>query len=570
MNAFDVISGFIPLLVIGLLTLGVVRLARRAQGGEPVDAAALTRQIVLYGLLFLAMVLTATGVSWLFNELGDDSFRRSNQQLAQAMALVALGAPVFLALLAYVDRRLTRDEDERQSIAWSTYLTIASITSLIGTMVGVFQIVMASIDTSPDSDLEARSVVLALIWGVFFLTHWAVLRHRHGIRGDIHLAAGSIVGLVPLAIGQAGLLTILATRVYDGLLDRPIGEVRNDSAPWAALFFVGCAVWIAIWLREYESAPRTEPWYVTVLPVGTLAGFFALLTTSSWFVYLGLVWFVGETRGVSASDHFDDVPVLIGIGLTGASAWLYHRSLLSGETTRTHAVRSYDYLLMGASLVTGVIGAVMVISSLLDRESTDQNVALAGITLLIVGGVTWSRLATRIVAHQTDVDGIAELTSPVRRSYLYATLGIGGLTALGAGISALEGIFEDVLDSAVDLDTIVDQREQLAIVVIVGAVLWFHGMVLRGDQRRLATIMPPPPQAHWPSRIIVLGSASGQAIDVSDHPGTSVEYWHRTDHPTNAATLDIDELDEALASQPGDDVLVLLNGDTPTVIPFER
>ncbi len=84
--------------------------------------------------------------------------------------------------------------------------------------------------------------------------------------------------------------------------------------------------------------------------------------------------------------------------------------------------------------------------------------------------------------------------------------------------------------------------------------------------------MPPPPVAHWPSRIIVLGTTDA-SIDVAKHPGTSVEYWHRTDGSgvtTPPTALDIDQLEDALSSQRTDDVLVLLNGDTPTVIPFER
>lgn len=573
MNAFDVLSGFIPLVVMGLLTLGVVRLVRRASGDHPVDAAALTRQLALYGLLYITMILTASGVIWAYGELTTSAIRRDNRELAEALALLALGLPVFTALLGIVDRRLRHDKEERDSVAWSAYLTVASATALIGTMVGAYQVISSLIDTQADADFDVKSLITTLIWGGFFAIHWVGLRPRHGVRGDLHLATASLIGVVPLAIGQAGLLAVLADRLYDEAFGRPVEQLRSQSAPWAALFIIGCAVWISIWLRQYESAPRTEAWYVLVLPIGALAGFVATLGAGARLAYLVLVWIVGDTDGASAGDHFDTGPQLVGIGVTGLIAWLYHRSFLSRKRLRSTVSRSYDYLLMGASLATGVIGALMIVSSLLDDGSTDKNLALAGITLLTAGGFTWSRFASHIVVHQTNDGGVDELRSPVRRSYLYATLGVGGLAVLIAGIGALQRVFEDGLDGALNTDTLIDQREQFATVVIVGGVLWFHSLVLRGDQRRVAELTPPPPAAQWPSRIIVLGTVAEASLDISNHPDTSVEYWHRTDGAGAAAPpsmFDIDQLDDVLASQPADDVLVLLNGDTPTVIPFER
>ncbi len=573
MNVIDILSGFFPLLVMGLLTLGLVRLVRKTQTDHPIDAAALTRQIILYTLLYLTMVLTASGVVWAYGELTTSAIRRDNRQLAEALALLALGLPAFTALLGFADRRLGSDEDERNSFAWTAYLIVASMTALIGTMVGAYQTISSLIDTRTSADFDGKSVITMIIWGAFFAAHWIFLRLRHGIQGDLHLATASLVGLVPLAIGQAGLLAVLADRLYNEALERPIDEIRSQSAPWAALFIIGCAVWIAIWLRQYEAAPRTQAWHVLVVPIGALAGFVTTLGTGARLAYLGLVWLIGDAEGVRAGDHFDTAPQLAAIGVTGLIVWLYHRSLLSGERARTDVLRSYDYLLMGASLVTGVIGAVMIVSSLLTDGPIDQNKALAGVTLLVAGGFTWSRFASHIVDHQTGDSGVDELRSPVRRSYLYATIGAGGLAVLVAGIGALQRVLEDGLNGVLDTDTIIDQREQLATVVIVGGVLWFHSLVLRGDQRRLAEVTPPPPRAHWPSRIIILGASNDTSLDLTDHPGTSVEYWHRTDDShvdAQGSPLVDDQLEDALSSLPAEDVLVMVDGETTTVIPFLR
>ncbi|MFT7476623.1 MAG: hypothetical protein ACI81L_003581 [Verrucomicrobiales bacterium] len=571
MSAFDLLSGFFPLVVLGLLTVGVFRLARRSHGGSSIDPAAFTRQVAFYGLLYISMIFTATGLVWVFDERTDSVLRPDNQNLAQGLALFAIGLPVFGVLLRFADRRLFADREERESLAWSAYLTIASITALIMSMVGAFQVITSTIDGRLSANLEASDMVLVTVWALFFYIHWVHLRSRHGIRGDLHLAFASLVGLVPMAIGQAGLLAILIDRLYDDAVGRATFSLRDDSAPWLALFLVGCAVWIGVWLRRYESATRSESWYIAVLPLGTLGGFIAVLATSSRLGYLVLVWAVGDRLGTTAAGHFDSLPQLAAIGVTGAASWLYHRSLLSEEATRTDAIRSYDYLLMAASLVAGVIGAVIVASTLLDDGATDKNSVLAGITLLVVGGATWSPLASRVVVHQTGEDGLAEIASPVRRSYVYAALGAGGLATLIAAISALEGIFEDTLNANAGVDTLIDQREQLAIVVIVGAVLWFHTMALRRDQQRLRTSPPTAPAEQWPSRIIVLGPIHSGRIDVEQHPGCTIEYWHRIDGDSaETSELDIDVLGETLASQAGGEVLVLVDGGATTVIPFER
>jgi len=67
-----------------------------------------------------------------------------------------------------------------------------------------------------------------------------------------------------------------------------------------------------------------------------------------------------------------------------------------------------------------------------------------------------------------------------------------------------------------------------------------------------------------------MGRDDDSTLDLGTHNNTSIEYWHRTDAEARTAPIALDTLEDALAAQTGDDVLVLLNGDTPTVIPFER
>lgn len=568
MRAVEAFFGFVPLLVLGGLAVGVLKLGRRSRAHGPTDAGQLTRQAIVYGALLLTMVLAASGAVWAYGELTTSVVWRNNGDLAGALALVALGFPSFTALLVTADRKLRRDDAERSSFAWNAYLTAASMGALLGTMIGGVRVLMSFVD--PMDTIGGRDVMMLAVWGLFFATHWGFLRLRHGVETDAHLAIGSVMGFAALFIGQAGLVAVLADRVYDVVFDRGAGELREVSAPWAALFVVGASVWLGIWLRQYEGAPRSELWYVTVLPIGTLVGYVTMLGATARTVYLGVTYVIGDTSDPVAEVHFDELPTVLAIGTTGAISWLYHRWFVAGEAVRSEAIRSYDYLLMGASLITAVVGAVIMVSAIF-ADPFSRDPLLAGVTVLMVGGLTWLERTFHVVHHQRGAGRAQEIASWVRRNYLVGIIGLGGLVALFAGIGALEGLFEDTLEGRLGLDSLVDEREVLAIVVVVGLVLWLHAKILRHDIDARAAVTPPPPKADWPSRIIVLGDSHVLPIDLREHADTSVEYWHRTDGTARLASLvDMDRLNDALVDQTGDDVLVLLNGDSTTVIPFER
>lgn len=571
MRAVEVLLGFLPLLVFGGLLVGLIRVVRRGQAKHPTDPAQVTRQAAIYGTLLLTMFLSAMGAVWAYHELTTSIVWRNNGDLAGALALVAVGFPTFTVLLVAVDRRLGSDESERSSFAWTTYLVVGSISALIATMIGAFHVLSSLVD--PADDIAGRDVMMVVVWGAFFAAHWTYLRVRHGIETDAHLSLGTVVGFVPLFIGQVGVAAVLADRVYDAIFDRAASDLRDTSAPWAALFVVGAVVWLGVWLRQYEAAPRTELWYVAVLPIGTLVGYVVMLGAIARLGYLGVSFVIGDASNTSAQEHFDGVPTMLALGATGAISWRYHGWLVTSEHVRSEAIRSYDYLLLAASLVTGVVGAVVVVSALFD-DPFSRNPLLAGLTLLATGGLAWSERALYVAQHENDKldpEGSSEIASWVRRNYLFGTLGVGGLAVLFAGIVAMEGLFEDTLEGRLGFASLIDTRVELAIVGVVGLVLWLHARVLRRDAAERDAVAQAPPKDAWPSRIVVLGDSHVLPIDLREHADTSIEYWHRTDGAQRLASLvDMDLLNDALVEQTGDDVLVLLNDGTTTVIPFER
>ena len=120
----------------------------------------------------------------------------------------------------------------------------------------------------------------------------------------------------------------------------------------------------------------------------------------------------------------------------------------------------------------------------------DINTALAGLVTLCAGAAVVTRLVTSMrVLGQTDV-GRGERDSVVRRAYHLAVLGTGVAVALFAGIDALQGIFEDLLDGDASARTFLLRRGELATVATVVPILWLHQMA-----RRQATSAPQPAMA---------------------------------------------------------------------------
>lgn len=575
------LTGILPLLlivgVIWLISRAVT--ARRTAGGpgadEPVDLAVSVRRLFLLGLLYVTLVVAAQGLVELFQEVfaGED---RSTAALARALAFLVVGAPAFGAFVWYVDRRLVAQAEERSSPAWSIYLNAALWTTLVGAMIAAYELIEGLLHGGDDRAFRPAELASALIWGGLWAGHWFVLRRRHGVTGDVDQAIGTLTGLAPMAIGAAGMLGV----AFDDLYDAFIGDDRlvrggPSAGAWAATLLVGAVVWAWYWLARYRTAPRTGVWWATVIPVGALTGFVAVVSTAAILIYTTAVWFLGEPRSEDAVRHFDTIPLPTAVLMVGAASFVHHRSFLRAETERNDAIRAYDYLLAMAALVTGIVGVVLLLVAVFGvGRSAVANNAIAGLTMVGVGAPIWWRFWTVIERH-IEADraqgGTAELRTHLRRIYLFSLFGIGGVAVLIAVLAVLTSAFEDLLEGTIDRDTFHRNRVGLAVILAVTGVAWYHFRVFRAERADYVPSPPPPPtvDAAQPPRRVVLVSpgTTDRAQELARSTGAQVVHWHRADQPLGLEP-DLDELRALLAGHPGQDLLVLLGPGGPTVVPL--
>ncbi len=585
-----VIAGFIPLIVLGLLLWLVVSALKNrgphvADTDEPgeIDMAASIRRLVLYGLTFLSLVLLSSGLASALGQLIEGETLASDraEAVAQSLAFIIVGAPAFVLLGRYGMKQLDTHPVERRSASWSAYLNLSLAVSLAVSMFQAHKFLRA---WANDDSFDRGALVAVIIWSAVWAGHWLWLLPRYGINGDLHLAAGSVAGLVVTLIASVGLFQQAGDNVLDRLMTVTLSEGPDvDDGPttwtWVITFVLGAGVWAFFWLARYRRSPQTDLWSVVVLFPGTLLGLIMTVVSAAGGLYLVLVWFVGEPAEDAARSHFDGVPILVGALLVGAGSWWHHQLVLDERSAqhpevRSDPVRVRDYVLSGASLITAMAGATMLLVGLLEALSVRVvsgdvsvvNRVILAVILLVIGGPlwwwAWSRLEAR-VREETDRSA-SELRSPIRRIYLIGLFGVGGLVVIVSLIGAITSTLRDLIEGIIGRSTLDENRFGIALIATVTGVAWYHFNVFRRDRHAIDALLPPPPVVtHQRTGWLVTPAGSPLAGGL---PGRLTRLI-RTDL-TDVAAVDPAEVQARIDACASDQVLVVQGRDGVDVVPI--
>jgi hypothetical protein len=571
MIVLQIFSSFLPLAFLG----GVAWLIYRAATGERQgveDPAVSVRRVIVYGLLFVTLMLATVGLVELARALSNNT--RSNSDLAQALALAIVGVPAFMGFLFLSDRKLKQSSDERDAASWTVYLNLALLVTLIAATVQLHTFADRALGQDAGSErFDTAALMAGLVWSAAWAFHWFGLRRRHGILGDFHLAIGTITGLITLAVGLAGVMYVGAYELYTSITDDPsISRGGPRIGSWAATALVGGGIWTWYWVANFRAAERTETWHITVVPIGSLAGFVAAVAMTATQLRTVAVWYFGDPIETAAARHFNLLPATSAVLAIGLGSWLYHRAELvrganspPGTHSRNNPQRLYEYLLAGAALVVLVIGIVLVLASVLAIGATDRtNPAITGIVMVVVGTVTWAWHWVAI-RRAVVVDRPTEIGSPIRKVYLFALFGSAAVATLVSFIAILTNSLEDVLNSNLSLSTLHDNRYSLAVILAVAEVAWFHFRLYqteRGEDQHnaaTATVVRSDIRHH----LVLVTSEPLDALELGTMLNADVELWHRD---AASARLDIESLRREIAQESSPDLLVVVGSSGFDVI----
>lgn len=522
---------------------GGARLARRGRGRGG-NGPASVRRFIQYSALFMAVTLTAEGVSLLAAEWWPtvpSASETSGFNPARAAAQTLAGLPALSALLVWVRRTLRRAE-ERAAASWNVYLVGTCLVGLGAAAYGAYRLAESAAGLSGFRALDATSLAA---WGTVWLIHFRIAaraRHAGPLRAGAFL--GAWAGLWVMGWG--------AWRMGEQLLHlllREVGgtawgaDLRANVLRAAAGTFIGGLIWVGYWVTIVSGMERDRTWRGAVRLGGTLSGLTAALVGLRGLLTAALEWLLGAGGG---ADHFAGAPGMISLMATGTAVWFYTGRAsrpLPGDR-RDEADWLFDYAGAGLGLVGAATGAATALAALLRAAApggADWRMGLAGgMGLLAVALPMWLRFWSRAGRHRA-VNPDLEAASPVRRAYLAILLGAGALAALG-GLSAAAFLAAgDVLGGRWGWGTLDRVAGALAVPPTAGAAARHLWLLRRSDRLRA------PQEADPGVRMAVLVSADGAAAagEVEKHTGVRMWVWDSPEAGAASAEEIIALLDQA-------------------------
>jgi len=528
------------------------------------------RRLYLYLISGVTLAVLAAGLELLAFALlralglgGDSIFgggpSETRVQVSQAVALIAVGLPVWLIHWGLAERGLRPSnpnrEAERSSAVRALYLTLVFAVSLLVAVNSAASLLRAighsviggtqgfSLD-DPALALPAM-VVSALVW----IYHWLVRRRDLGagpLDGAaawlprVYLYGATALGLISAVGGVGELILVAAQRLVPGtvLIDEP-SFARGSLIDAAS----GTVAWAAVWLGHWWYLARTTRGSdaqsvaeaVSRVRLTYLVGIVAYAAAQSVFglvqgaravlvVLLGAESVVGVQPGAAAIVRETVAPVIAAAIWTWVAwlhvRWVRHEASAAGDAERPLRVErliSHAFSLLG--LAFGASGLAWLLGLAIDVAFGGQRtipsddfwrVELAQfVPMAVLGWALWL-FGWRDVLARRARDPEGEARSTIRRGALLVTMAGAVLAGVSAAGLVLFRIVAMVLGAEVFGDPVSDLSTPLGVLAVAVAVAGYHGAALRADLAvRAVPAAPAAPTEAAPTEAAALEPTEG-------------------------------------------------------------
>ncbi|NDH38269.1 MAG: hypothetical protein EBX77_03115 [Actinobacteria bacterium] len=542
---------FIQVLFLGLLFFGAYKLFSR--GGRRGGGEFSIRRLFHYSLLYFSVIIAGFGVSGLLGRSLDFGkvIAETRTDLARNLSFAIVGVPLVYLFARWSKKNLRDDSSERTSLAWSAYLTITSITSLVISLNGLHDTLSWLIGNDA---YRGSALAQLLIWSIIWYFHIRLSREA-GEANRAQYLIGSGIGLSILAVGLGGLVAN-SIELLINVNQEILSIERTDPILNSAItILMGLPVWIIYWLRGALTFTRDFLWHAYVFLAGIAASFITTVTGFSVVLYDVLVWFLGDTKNLSATQHFFTTANAVGAALSGLAIWSYHRSLLQEEAERTELRRIYEYIVTGVSLIAASLGILMIIVAAIESVTPSDisttregsNSLILAVTLLIVGAPIWWMFWNRI--ERAVLRESADLESPTRRIYILMLFGVAGVAAVVSLITLIFLFFDDLLNSELSGTTLRDMRFAVGILVTNAAISGYHWTIYKSERETPVEIF------RRGRHITLVGPSDAHIVELlKEQLGGNVQLWVS---PDSGSPWNLQELVELIDTTEGQELLVI-------------
>ncbi len=472
------------------------------------------RRLYFYLVALISLEVVVWGViSLLRSIINGKDVVNGTETLAQALALIFVGVPIFLFHWLWSQNTSAKDDEEKTASLRAVFLYGVLLATLIPAVQNLFALINRTfLSTANISTYRAviggsqtfTDNILAILINLLIAAYfWNILRSEWLTLKDtenfseirrLYRFIWMLYGLLMIIYGAQQALNFaftLSTNVLGG-----IGRETIVNA--IALLIIGTPIWYFSWriLQDVlpDSAEKESILRLGILYLLALSGVITTLTATGNLLYVLLIHLLGEIS--TSADFLQKIGSPISIALPFGVVWAYYGHWLNQQfafdentTRRAGKKRVYLYILSALGLAASFIGVASLLTFIVDMALDNSYLSdggfrysLAGaLSTLAVGLPLWL-IAWRPM--QADALGEGALheharRSIIRRGYLYLALFagvIGGMvfavilvfTVINAVLGGTNSILEDVLNS-------------LTLLVLFVVLLLYHLSALRKD-----------------------------------------------------------------------------------------
>lgn len=499
------------------------------------------RRLYFYLVAFISIEVVLWGLVGLLRSVADDAISGGADALAQALALILVGVPIFLVHWLWIQRAAGREEEEKTA----TLRAVFFYAILLATLIPVVQNLLSFIDRVliQGAGLEAgrafslfreqtltdnliaivmNGIVAAYFWNIL-RSEWATLPDRENFTEvrRLYRYIWMLYGLLMTVFGAQQILRFLFYIPGDLL-----GELgREVVINGVALLAVGTPIWVYSWKIIQESlvdpAEMGSTLRLAILYLLALGGVITVITTASIVVNAIITWLLGVDW--TLRDFVQQIGGPLSIGLPLGLVWAYYGYWLNrhieavGDSVRQASMkRLYNYLLACIGLVVAFIGVATLFAFIIDtvtgtsilmNDSTRGTLATS-LSSLIVGLPPWLVMWRPM---QADATALGEMGDHARRSvlrkaYIYLVIFMAVIGGMGTAVGLVNLLIRAALEGVAGSNFANELLNFLQLLFLFGVVLMYHLNVLRMDGASTADALADKQSGY---SVLVVDSGNG-------------------------------------------------------------
>lgn len=474
------------------------------------------RRLYFYLVAFISIEVVLWGLVGLLRSVVDDTISGGADALAQALALILVGVPIFLVHWLWAQRAAGSDEEEKTA----TLRAVFFYAILLATLIPVVQNLLSFIDraliqsaglgvgrafSAFRNQTLADNLIAILMNGIVAAYFWNLLRGEWATLPEkenftevrrLHRYIWMLYGLLMTVFGTQQILRFLFYIPGDVL-----GELgREVILNGLALIVVGTPIWVYSWRVIQESlsdpAEMGSVLRLGILYLLALGGVITVITTAAMTINAILSWLLGVDWTFQEFVQQMGGPISIGVPLGFVWAyygyWLNRHIEAAGDRVRQSALkRLYNYILAFIGLVVAFIGVASLFAFIIDmvigfgilmNDATRGNLATS-ISSLIVGLPLWLtmwRPMQEEALAQGEMGDHAR-RSVLRKTYLYLVLFGTVIGGMATAVALVYQLLRAVLTGEPGNDFVNNILNFIQLLFLFSVLLIYHLHVLRQD-----------------------------------------------------------------------------------------